>query len=398
MLVALLCGLNGLAMLGVFAEMISSIIKDDGDAKKRKLCADDLQSLGGTESTREPNDLDDLASEADSHESKITWATRLSASSRSNKSKGKSKLAKNQKRLQQMLESRGVQWVEDFRQTTAAAPHINKFKEEMEEAPRVDMFSKWDECLWSMPTNCQKLKDIPAGAVMHITERCSKDTPAGKMCLMCKKLRDANHDSSQLHLQNARQMVAFDEVLGVPTVVGGVRNMDSSLLRPPLPMNQAQFKAHWGGTPECLIEACLTQMKRTGILVRTVSSKPQQLIKIDKVKSAGLHAVTYAGVHESKYTRHFTIDFQDIPESSEHGATAIQILPPESGFWPVVCLDFEEDYTWEESIVLSAEMGELWGVPPGTVVIVCWVWVCCVWQVWWDTPTAWPVRRIMRIA
>ena len=87
-----------------------------------------------------------------------------------------------------------------------------------------------------------------------------------------------------------------------------------------------------------------------------------------------------------------------MPETSDHRCTAIQAFPPDSGVWPVVEVTFEDDYTWEEVVELGPGLAQLYGVPAGTKVLVCWVWVCCVWQVWWDIPTAWPVRRIVRVA
>jgi hypothetical protein len=132
--------------------------------------------------------------------------------------------------------------------------------------------------------------------------------------------------------------------------------------------------------------------------MRVASSRAQENISLDRIQGLQLSVTTYSGVHESKYSRHWCTRWCDVPESSDHRCTAIQALPPDSGFWPVVEVTFEDDYTWEEVVELGPDLAQLYGVPAGTKVFVCWVWVCCVWQVWWDIPTAWPVRRIVRVA
>ena len=217
---------------------------------------------------------------------------------------------------------------------------------------------------------------------------------------MCNRVVDewGSHFQNKDHQVAASQMACFDEVLGLPRIGNSPRNIDGSLFTPALPLTQAKFREFWGDTPECLIQACRERIGQSGILVRVFKNKAQVNIPLSKTKGFQLSVATYGGLHESKYTRHWSMRWRDLPETSEQECTAIQVLPTASGFWPVVQLDFEDGHTRTEVVELDSDLAQIHGVPAGTKVLVRWVWVCCVWQVWWDIPTAWPVRRIIRVA
>ena len=274
-------------------------------------------------------------------------------------------------------------------------------KEQRDIDDKEDIFAKADARHWAFPPEFHNTKTVPPEKILAVSTRCLKPNGLGScICTMCNKVVDewGSHFQNKDHQVAASQMACFDEVLGLPRIGNSPRNIDGSLLAPTLPLTQVKFREFWGDTPECLIQACRERIGKSGILVRVSTSKAQVNIPLSKMKGFQLSVATYGGLHESKYIRHWSMRWCDLPETSDHRCTAIQVLPSASGFWPVVELDFEDDYTWTEVVELGSDLAQLHGVPAGTKVLVRWVWVCCVWQVWWDIPTAWPVRRIIRVA
>ena len=251
-----------------------------------------------------------------------------------------------------------------------------------------------------VPPEFHSTKTVSHEKILAVSERCQKPEDGHMICTMCNKVVDEwrGHFNSAAHQANAAQMACFDEVVGLPRIANSPRNIDGSPLAPTLPLTQEKFREFWGDTPECLIDACRQLIGKAGILVRVAQSRAQENIPLSKVKGLQLAVTTYAGVQESKYDGQWLLRWCDVPETSDNQSTVIQALPKDSGFWPVVEVEFKDDYTWTEVTEVGSDLAQLHGVPAGTKVLVCWVWVCCVWQVWWDVPTAWPVRRIIRVA
>jgi len=356
-------------------------------------------------STRMPETLEDVESDGSVVSQLLTEASRASAKSRSNRSRGKGKMAKQMLRLKAVIEASGGTWDPDHRkkhtQEGLTQDMFDREKEQRDTDDREDLLARLYASHWAFPTEFQHIKTVPPEKILAVSTRCLKPNALGsRTCTMCNKVVDewGSHFQNKDRQEAAAQMACFDEVLGSPLIANSPRNIDGSLFAPTLPLTQVKFREFRGDTPECLINACRERIGKSGILVRVSKNKAQVNIPLSKMKGFQLSAATYGGLHESKYIRHWSMRWCDLPETSDHRCTAIQALPEASGFWPVVELDFEDDYTWTEVVELGSDLAQLHGVPAGTKVFVCWVWVCSVWHVWWDIPTAWPVRRIIRVA
>ena len=259
---------------------------------------------------------------------------------------------------------------------------------------RQDIMQKHFASLWSMPADFLSTKTVSTTAIAAVTIRCIKNGS----CTMCKKNTDESHNRSAVHLTNAKQQACFDEVLGTPADPSSARNL-GDLLRT-FPLTQQSFKAYWGADPECLLQAARMRITKHGhVLVKPRNTKPAEPAPVANIKQYSLMVVSYSG-EDSKYKRHFGVPWDGIPETPHHELTSPQALPPKSGFWPVVALSFKDhEYEWEDVADLDpgtmcAAMDTAVATGAEMQVRVTWIWVVCVYQVWWEPPTAWPVRVI----
>ena len=258
----------------------------------------------------------------------------------------------------------------------------------------------------------QGLKSASKQAIQSLELRMIRERHDSKgntswVCVACKKVvstskpqftncgfLDTAHSKSAKHQKELELQYRLDAFVGAPKIIesdtskNSIRNKDRVIETNAKngytgELTKQQIRSWWGdcvdNLPEVLKDIHKDPDKVINVHILTQTTNKETSIDLlpSHIKSYSLALVTYDPTR-SKYDQQSVISWVNVPEDT-HTVVGVDHatlpeLPPGSGIWPVVKLELVDELTTHLKV-------------QGIAIVVC------IYQIMWDTPTAWLVNH-----
>jgi hypothetical protein len=315
------------------------------------------------------------------------------SSTRHWRAKGPSATARHRKRnaaWEEKMRSRHPDWQSEG-SVTGEQQRVTEagLKEVKKESPM-------DFCHRTFSSFMPKYEEPYPELLKRCADKVEADAVKHKRCRICDKGYSKEHIQSSLHEAKLKELAALEEMLGERPDIREI----SQVARKPIVTTYGvptldRVLSHWGDMT-MFVGVAMSRATARGVLYRPVKSRPLERIPSKSIRGLVPAIVKYSGQGMYKVdgpSPDFAIRCSDLPRSMGpgivHGGSSGSSgsgewqgpTPPpgeETGWWPVLAIDWSEDGT----VVGQLSMP----VPGGTLMLI---WVVCVYQWQVGEPVAW---------